>query len=354
MIKPFSASDLLFSKGDVRRAGELVTGEKVERDGTAFQQAMRIIEQWRALHLYPLNTFQALLRKKLVDADIKEPLLAQRLKKMSTMLGKLARIEGGLDSMQDIAGIRIVFSSLSELRAFEKTLRSSRFKHVIKNSKDYIVDPKKDDAYRAVHLIYRCHSKKKNTPSILDGLMVEVQLRTRLQHYWATAVEAVDMFYGQTLKFGQGEKAWQHFFALSSAAFAFEEKTALPTQFQGFTREDILHQLKAADKAINAITRLNAITKLALPSDVKKDKVEKFYLLMLSKEAQDNKGSIRVMTFDANMEDAANHWYQKLEQSPDIDVVLVRTTGAQLAKLYSNYFLDITEFLKALKRVPLY
>jgi ppGpp synthetase/RelA/SpoT-type nucleotidyltranferase len=351
MIKPFSVIDFPYTKGDVRRAGALVTSGSVDEDAIEFQQAMRIIEQWRALHLYPLNTFQALLRKKLLDADIKNPLLAQRLKKMSTMLGKLSRIDGGLDSMQDIAGIRIVFSSLHELKAFERKLRASRFKHVLKNPKDYIMKPKEYDAYRAVHLIYRCHSKKKNTPSILDGLMVEVQLRTRLQHYWATAVEAVDMFYGQTLKFGQGDDQWRHFFALVSAAFAFEEKTNIPCQFKNISREAILQNLREIDGEIHATRRLRAITKLELPSDVKKDKIEKFYLLMLSKDPQDIRGSIRVITFDTNREAEANDWYKRLEQSRDIDIVLVRTTGAQLAKLYSNYFLDITEYLKVLRKM---
>lgn len=347
MIKPFSFIDFPYTKGDVRRAGALVTSGSVGENAIEFQQAMRIIEQWRALHLYPLNTFQALLRKKLSDPDIKNPLLAQRLKKMSTMLGKLSRIDGGLDSMQDIAGIRIVFSSLHELKAFERKLRDSRFKHVLKNSKDYIMQPKECDAYRAVHLIYRCHSKKKNSPSILDGLLVEVQLRTRLQHYWATAVEAVD----KTLKFGQGDDQWRYFFALVSAAFAFEEKTNIPCQFKNIPREAILEKLQEVDTEIGATKRLRAITKLELPSDVKKDRIEKFYLLMLSKDPQDRRGSIRVITFDTNREAEANDWYQRLEQSRDIDIVLVRTTGAQLAKLYSNYFLDITEYLKVYQRM---
>ena len=50
---------------------------------------------------------------------------------------------------------------------------------------DYITTPK-DSGYRGVHLIYRYYSDKNET---FNGLKIEVQIRTALQHAWATAVD---------------------------------------------------------------------------------------------------------------------------------------------------------------------
>ncbi len=54
-------------------------------------------------------------------------------------------------------------------------------------------------------------------------MLIEVQLRTRLQHNWATAVETVGIFTGEALKSSQGNEDWQDFFRLVSTWFAHKE-----------------------------------------------------------------------------------------------------------------------------------
>jgi len=55
-------------------------------------------------------------------------------------------------------------------------------------------------------------------------LFVELQLRIKLQHAWATAVETMGTFLGQGLKARQGESHGLRFFDLVSFAFAHIEK----------------------------------------------------------------------------------------------------------------------------------
>ena len=63
---------------------------------------------------------------------------------------------------------------------------------------DYIAHPK-SDGYRGVHYVYKYRSG--STPKAeFNSLRIEVQLRSRLQHAWATAVETVSTFTGQALK----------------------------------------------------------------------------------------------------------------------------------------------------------
>ena len=86
---------------------------------------------------------------------------------------------------------------------------------------DYIKEPK-PDGYRGVHLVYKYRSAAPDKAPWL-GLRIELQLRSRLQHAWATAVETVDMFTSQAIKTGGGEQSWRRFFALMGTAIAQQE-----------------------------------------------------------------------------------------------------------------------------------
>lgn len=52
---------------------------------------------------------------------------------------------------------------------------------------DYIRSPKKDD-YRSLH---QCFKYFNDARLELNGLVIEVQIRTQMQHYWAAAVETL-------------------------------------------------------------------------------------------------------------------------------------------------------------------
>ena len=83
-----------------------------------------------------------------------------------------------------------------------------------------------------------------------DGLRVELQLRSRHQHTWATAVETMGTFLGQALKSSEGEAEWLDFFSLAGAAFAHLEGTP---PVPGYSE---LSKLEAYDAADAEATRL--------------------------------------------------------------------------------------------------
>jgi hypothetical protein len=60
-----------------------------------------------------------------------------------------------------------------------------------------------------------------------DGQRIEIQIRSKLQHLWATAVETAQIFTGQALKskVKNASADWLRFFALTSSAFALREET---------------------------------------------------------------------------------------------------------------------------------
>ena len=85
--------------------------------------------------------------------------------------------------MQDIGGVRAVVSGVGNVIALADQYRESRMQHKLASEDDYIAKPKRD-GYRGVHLIYRYISEYERS-SVYDGLFVELQIRSRMQHAWA-------------------------------------------------------------------------------------------------------------------------------------------------------------------------
>src|SRR5207249_1633670 len=130
-----------------------------------------------------------------------------------------------LTQMQDIGGCRAVVNSVDEVTKLVASYGRSRFAHEFRSEKDYIETPK-EDGYRSHHLIYQYKAKLGQNNSY-DKLRIEIQLRTVLQHAWATAVEAVGIFTKQALKANVGNKDWLRLFALMGSEIAALEHTSL-------------------------------------------------------------------------------------------------------------------------------
>lgn len=226
-----------FERREVNRAGVILASDLTDIDEWLW--AYQVLGNWRACHGYPINTFQATLRSKLKTID-PNALVAQRLKRAPSVIAKLQRFRSmKLAQMQDIGGLRAVVSSIPRVRKLDGSYRKSSFKHELASSKDYIDSPK-SDGYRSIHLVYRYMNDR--APKY-NGLLLELQLRTRLQHAWATAVETMGTFLGQALKSGQGQRRWRKFFEVSSAALAHVERTAPFRDTKVFPARKSLHAL---------------------------------------------------------------------------------------------------------------
>lgn len=140
-----------YSKGEVNRAGlNLLNNIRPE-----YAEAKGILDNWRACHVAPLNSFQISLRNKLkiIDGDA---LISQRLKRSPSIISKLERNSKMLLSrMQDIGGIRAVTGSMQNVRALEAAYKKgTRAFSVVQGGKDYIIFPK-DSGYRGIHLVFK-------------------------------------------------------------------------------------------------------------------------------------------------------------------------------------------------------
>jgi len=96
-------------------------------------------------------------------------------------------------------------------------------------------------------------------PETVKGLLLELQLRTRLQHTWATAVETMGTFRGEALKSRQGSKEWLEFFALISSAFAHVEKTPLLPQYASLTAKETFREVARTENNLQVLEHIRGI-----------------------------------------------------------------------------------------------
>jgi ppGpp synthetase/RelA/SpoT-type nucleotidyltranferase len=319
-----------------------------------------VIDNWRSSHAPPLQTIKMLLKRraKSVDADAT---VAQRLKRLSSIRAKLQRESIRLQQMQDLGGCRAIVKNMASLRKLTKIFDSSFEKnpkrpdlkrHSLVDKKDYISSPK-PDGYRSVHYVL---SYQTLTPYLecYNGHLIEVQIRTRLQHAWATAVEIVDAFTGQSLKSALrtniGDATWRRFFAVSASAFALREKTSLITGVASEPRalRGDLRQLVARTNVVHVLRGLSAGVKLV--GNVSAS--AKSYVLTLDMK----KRVVTVMQFDEESQAQAYLFKQEreVEANPNLQVVQVSVEKMQaLRTAYPNYYLDTSYFISALDEATL-
>lgn len=311
-------------------------------------QAVEVLTNWRACHGYPINTFQATLRNKLKHIDA-NAIVAQRLKRTPSILAKLKRFSTmQLAQMQDIGGLRAVVSSVARVRKIEKEYRDkSRFKHELVKSKDYITAPKVD-GYRSIHLVFKY--KNPLAPKY-DGLLIELQLRTQLQHAWATAVETMGTFLGQALKSNQGERKWRRFFEIAGAAFSSIEKCPPVPGYSNMTEKEIFGNLAKAETELHVLDKLRGFAIAA--SAIKVDQRSASYHLII---LDSKRKLVQVKPFSMSQLERATVEYAEAEarskNGEPIEVVLVSAGPIEsLRRAYPNYFLDTHDFIRRIEKM---
>ncbi|WP_410376040.1 RelA/SpoT domain-containing protein, partial [Enterobacter sp. CPE_E222] len=216
---------LRFSKKAIDRSAQAIRHGCVNEER---QAAIEMIQNFRELHLYPLMLMKNHLARTSAKVN-KKIIVARRLKRLPTIIDKLERptLDGihensiKLTRMQDIGGCRAIVKNLEHLKLLQDRLEKSRSIHTIVHTANYLTP--KASGYGGVHLIYSCfhegddHNAWKKTK-------IEVQLRTELQHAWATSLEIIDTLEGYKLKTSQeGHEDWRRLFYLAGCLVAHDE-----------------------------------------------------------------------------------------------------------------------------------
>ncbi|MEI7431017.1 MAG: RelA/SpoT domain-containing protein [Betaproteobacteria bacterium] len=351
-----------YSGKAIIRAGETLIDSNISINSSEFESAMDVLSYWRLIHETPLSNAQKIVESEALKID-KSAFTAKRLKRYVSIVNKLKRFNDmKLKNMQDIGGCRVVVSNTKKLT---QLIRSLRRRPEFKSSagfvrhKDYISNPK-EDGYRSYHLIGRFRDIQNAEKNI------EVQLRTRLQHDWATALEIVDIFTKQKLKSNQGDKKWSSFFKYVSEQFSIMESIHLlsidnPKTWNAYlekvlSRPESYESCIAAQKLIkelSVVKKFEAFTHSLNFVDGQLEKIpkEKYGFVLINVDL--SKSQIQLEFFEEkNVENAERSYIEcekRIAGRNDYVAALVSTTAVDgIKEAYPNYFADSSEFLRHL------
>jgi putative GTP pyrophosphokinase len=228
-------------------------------------------------------------------------------------------------------------------------MKLPNFEHQFVSESDYIASPR-DSGYRGVHLIYR--SKYRRAPAY-DGLQIELQFRTRIQHIWATAVETVGTFLKQSLKSSEGSGEWLSFFSPVGSAFAILEECPPIERHRAELPRDIFATVLEEAEKLQVHRQLSAY-RVGLDVASKKLSIagggpSAFHLFILNLDTR----RLGVTAYSKQRLGEAIAQYETIEKEindgRNAQAVLVSAGSLKaLKRAYPNYFGDTTEFVKLL------
>lgn len=335
-----------YGRHQIDKAGETILSSKKQNE---VLDAIEKVNDWRTSHLPVLDSLQNTLIPLLKKHKISIDFTSRRLKRLSSILYKLdINPDMRLGGMQDIGGMRVVVPTVDVLhKALDvlKVIVPEKFQLVkIMN----YVDAPKTSGYRSIHFIYK-HVSDNND---ISGLKVELQIRTKLQHSWAMAVETAGLITRTPLKSSQGADEWLSFFKVVSSLFAIKERTPILTEHinNGYDMKGLMKILYNMNRAHNYGDTLKALRVSNIQAQ-KENYKNGYYVMNIYFKQQ----MVNVTSFPKENEEGATMLYSELEKQAKDNVnavVLVSVPKMkELQEAYPSYFLNTTEFLIALDKM---
>lgn len=320
------------SRSRIDRAGRyLSSGNDLTEEGIELED---VFDAYRASHLGPLSTTTLELQR-LLHGFGGRYYIAQRLKRKPQILRKLKRLSVRLTQLQDIGGCRIIVETnkgVDNLIEFISRNISGSQKYRLLRITDYRERGRDKTGYRAAHLILE-----------REGKTLELQVRSRIQHYWAESIERTSVIYGHYLKEQEGDEVVISYFkSLSDIFYEIESGRDLSTQ----SKID-LDDLRERAQQIIYQSDVNRL----FDSSVNEDIVQTLTSVQGASEALNNWIIVfdwkngQFLTWDSvgrDAEEATKKYVDYERQFPadeDYEVVLIGSSDvATVRQTHSHYF----------------
>lgn len=185
-----------------------------------------------------------------------------------------------------------------------------------------------------------------------NGRRIEIQIRTRLQHSWATAVEAVGLFRQEDMKAGEGNSDWLRLFDLMSAELAMAENC--PESDSVPPHDFRVQEIRHLDNKLEAVDTLEKLRYAVRYTDMIEDYGvrPKYYRI----EYDNEKGVVNVTQHYKPISGILD--YNRAEEDDNItggnklNTVFVEADKVEdMKEAYPNYFGDVQLFNRNLKAI---
>lgn len=321
----------LVEMGDFVREHDIKYENGILINQDAYEEIREDLDAWRYRHIRPMDDiFDAInqLKEKHPEFDYD---VAERLKRLPSILGKLHRFPTmKLNQIQDIGGVRIICSDIDQLMALlpylDEILPEYREKNRLENPAP--------SGYRGIHRIYK-----------KDGVCVELQIRTMLEHVWATSVESIDVLRGTAMKNGEDGAAWTEFFQLLSSFFAMSEQLPVLGEHDSMSDSELVSKLKKLEQSDKIISKIRGYAKTNNVINGLKHYPDSYYALIRRRS-----GTTDITYYpEAQTERAFAEYEQDERESDDVDKVLVSINNVKkISEIYPNYFVRLGKIANVL------
>lgn len=332
---------MLYTRHQLDKAGDDLIGSDLLKSTAALLK----VQKWRETHVGVAQELNRQILALFESGNVVYDFPSMRIKRMTSIIAKLsnyAEKRTKLGGMYDIGGLRFVFSDMTTLNEAIKVLdKFSPVGFSFTKKKDYISDPK-ESGYRSIHYIYKRISED-NTE---NGNSIEVQVRTRLQHAWAMAVETASLIAKTSLKADIDDKSeWRNFFRLVSALFAREENSPVYETFKDYDEvklcEEYFHYEKS--KLVDQLSALGVVT-----DTLDYDKTGSGYCVL---NIDFNTKTVSANTFSPEEGNKATEFFSALESKIDDSsaaLMVAIENMREIREAYPSYFLDTKKFIEYL------
>ena len=174
-------------------------------------------------------------------------------------------------------------------------------------------------------------------------MKTELQVRSLLQHSWATAIESLSLKKSIDMKAGEGDDKTLRYMKLISALFALEENTP-----KNIPKEpiEIFNEAKKLDEETGALKIIRAIKMLPTFSGGNK---KAYYVIRVNAQT----GEAKIYGYDNMQFEAAADFCAEIEKnnSTSFAVLVSAKDAASLLKAYPNYLADTNLFVQEVDKL---
>lgn len=306
-----------YSNESINRLGNRIRKERSD----ITEPTLNELQEYRVSHNQALSdVFKTLceITKSYHSNDI----VTFRIKRFESIIGKLSREpKMKFSRMWDIAGCRCILRSNKDVYRIKEEIGKV---YNIRSGRDYILEPK-ESGYKALHLYVDVPEYKR---------VIEIQLRNKQDHNWATLVEITDLLFDSRLKEYQENRTLYRFHFLLSKfqSLDLKEKNEVAR---------IINKYDYFETLSNVFSKNYVSVRLQWLSQESKSG-QNYYLIETKKDKRP-----KIQSF-SSFEDAEQKYFSEYKSQKNANIVLTYLPNPcykQISLAYSNYILTYHSFL---------